>query len=114
MVGLAKHSVNDPNFKDILILARCPEDIQAEAIDELKCSKANTLPEAIRNVKRRRIVERGVTVPDGKYRCLIIDPPWPQRDGKNTASEKLATGTSAIGSRRTANSMTERRDDTPV
>lgn len=74
---LTHHSLEDPTFKDILILSRCPEDLQDEAIAELQTGKASTLTEAIRNVKRRRIGEGEALVPKGKYRCLIVDPPWP-------------------------------------
>lgn len=77
---LENHSKEDPTFKDILILSRCPEDVQAEAITELQTGKADTLMEAIRNVKRRRIVEEEAVIPEGQYRCLIVDPPWPLRD----------------------------------
>lgn len=66
-----------PSVKDLFVLSRCPKDIQRKAIKLLVDGKAKNLAEAIRYVKRKMIEEGETSVPKGKFRCLIVDPPWP-------------------------------------
>lgn len=66
-------------FWHILLLSRLTEDLQSDVLTELQTGAADSLREAIRNVKRRKIVEGEATVPVGEYRCLIVDPPWPMQ-----------------------------------
>jgi len=73
---LENHSEDHLSFRDIRVLARL-RDLQWPVIKVLQKGKAKTLAEAVRIVRRRNIEDAEPNVPEGEYRCIVIDPPWP-------------------------------------
>ena len=51
-------------------------DLQEAVLSALETSKAESLAEAIRIVRHDAIVEGEVDIAVGKYRTIVIDPPW--------------------------------------
>jgi N6-adenosine-specific RNA methylase IME4 len=65
-------------------LLKAPADFQHSVLEKLQAGEAIDGIDAVRQAKRaenaaRRaeILNGPVCIPEGKYRCLVIDPPWP-------------------------------------
>lgn len=65
-------------FSDMLTLARLG-DMQEPVIEALETGKASSITEAVRAVRNVSIVSDAPAVPTGKYRTIVVDPPWPMK-----------------------------------
>jgi N6-adenosine-specific RNA methylase IME4 len=69
----------DQNQAEINKLAKLPEETQAEVVSMIADGEAETVTKAKQKIARAKVPELANTppIPEGKYRCIVIDPPWP-------------------------------------
>lgn len=77
---------DSPLTKDAVVtIANLPEEEQREMMkwDEaeiLRAAKEIRQQKRVHNEQRRiEVLKREVSLPEGKYRCIVIDPPWPMQ-----------------------------------
>lgn len=71
----------NPSLSDMSKLAKMDADTKTAVAEKIASGVADTLPRAIQAVAKERAPESAVTppLPTGKYRCIVIDPPWPMQ-----------------------------------
>ena len=81
-------------LNDAARIASAPKEDQKEALKRVEGKKAKTLTSAVAQISKERVAAQPQPpAPSGRFKCVVVDPPWPIQFGMDRPSRP----TQAVG-----------------